>query len=352
MSADDLFGGEYSQARATSRATWPATLQWHGGNSRSARDNFESRGGFFLPEEGIRALGLDPALPPTGAACEALKFETKREQGWGFASIQLAILQTAFGWEDRDTRQRFPRDEYRRRREAQDGGEARLRGRLYVMAVARELADLGATEPVLVTLRGTYSRALDGLIRDRLGALAATATKLRQRRGLAGVVPREAFWLPVTPGAPARVGSGANTSEVALPASPVPDVLPPDDEAFRALVRPWLTPSDCTRPGGRFDAMCAEYRPLWEALASFAGAVATQEGSQDDSALDEREVCLRQAAMVYPELTASARNALITAVFARHGIAPAAATGDDYRRMTDWLRRKATPSAARAVVAE
>ena len=49
MSADDIFGGDYSQARATGRATWPATLQWHGGNSRSARDDFECRGGFFLP---------------------------------------------------------------------------------------------------------------------------------------------------------------------------------------------------------------------------------------------------------------------------------------------------------------
>lgn len=350
MSDDDLFGGEYSQARATSRATWPATLQWHGGNSRSARDDFESRGGFFLPEEGIRALGLDPALPPEGAAYEALKFETKRAHGWGFASIHLAILQTAFGWEDRDTRQRFPRDEYRRRREAQDGGEARLRGRLYVMAVARELADLGATEPVLVTLRGTYSRALDGLIRDRLGALATTATKLRQRRGLAGVVPREAFWLPVTPSAPARVGSGANTSEVALPASPIPDVLPPDDEAFRALVRPWLTPSDCTRPGGRFDAMCAEYHPLWEALASFAGTPTGQELPQADSHADEREACLRQAAAVYPELTDDARTALIAEVFTRHGIDPGVATGDDYRRMTDWLRRKATPPTVREAV--
>src|SRR3954453_14419529 len=162
MSADDIFGGNYSQARATGPAPWPATLQWHGGNSRSARDDFECRGGFFLPEEGVRNLGLDPAGPPKGASEETLKFETKRESGWGFATIHLAVLQTAFGWEDRDTRQRFPRDEYRRRREAPDGGGARPRRRLYVMAVARELAGLGAADPVLVTLRGTYSRALDG----------------------------------------------------------------------------------------------------------------------------------------------------------------------------------------------
>jgi len=349
MSGDDLFGGEYSQARATGRATWPATLQWHGGNSRSARDDFESRGGFFLPEEGIRNLGLDPHEPPVGAAHEALKFETKREQGWGFSTIHLAVLQTAFGWEDRDTRQRFTRDEYRRRRESQDGSEAKLRGRLYVMAVARELADLGATEPVLVTLRGTYSRALDVLIRDRLGAIAAHATKLRQRRGLAGAVPREAFWLPVTPGAPARVGSGANTSEVALPSSDLPETLPTDDDAFRALVVPLLVGGDAARPGGHFDALCAEYRPLWEGLAAFAGSSNAPEVAPEEEENGAREECLRQAAAAYPELDEAGRAARINEVFARHGIDAATATSDDYRRMADWLRRKAGPQVVRAL---
>lgn len=343
-SGDDLFGGDYSQARATSRASWPATLQWHGGNSRSARDDFESRGGFFLPEEGIRNLGLDPAYPPESAALETLKFETKRESGWGFAHIHLAVLQTAFGWEDRDTRQRFPRDEYRRRRETKDGSEAKLRGRLYVMAVVRELDELGATDPVLATLRGTYSRALDILIRDRLGALATNATKLRQRRGLDGAVPREAFWLPVRPDAPARVGSGANTSEVALPTSPLPEALPADDEAFRALVRPLLTPGEFVRPGGRFDALCAEYRPLWETLAAFADAQGSPEPVADDELTIAREECLRQASSAYPDLTESACAGLIAQVFTRNGIDPATATAPDYRRMTEWLRRKAAPA--------
>lgn len=347
MSVDDIFGGDYSQARAVSRATWPATLQWHGGNSRSARDDFESRGGFFLPEEGVRNLGLDPARPPQGASAEMLKFETKRESGWGFSVIHLAVLQTAFGWEDRDTRQRFPRDEYRRRREAQDGTEARLRGRLYVMAVVRELAGLGADDPVLVTLRGTYSRALDGLVRDRLGAIAANATKLRQRRGLEGAVPREAFWLPVVPGAPARVGSGANTSEVALPSSPLPEALPTDDDAFRALVRNLLVPAEYTRVGGRFDALCTEYRPLWESLSSFAGSQVATEVIPDDEQAIARDECLRQAAATHPDLTDDARAALIADVFARNGIDPAAATAEDYRRMTGWLRRKAAPAGVR-----
>jgi hypothetical protein len=345
---DEMFGGDYSQARATSRASWPATLQWHGGNSRSARDDFESRGGFFLPEEGIRNLGLDPADPPAGATLDTLKFETKRESGWGFAQIHFAILQTAFGWEDRDTRQRFARDEYRRRRETQDGSEAKLRGRLYVMAVARELDESGVSDPVLVTLRGTYSRALDTLIRDRLGAIASTATKLRQRRGLEGAVPREAFWLPVAPDAPARVGSGANTSEVALPTSPLPEVLPSDDTAFRSLVRPLLVPPDYVRAGGRFDLLCAEYRPLWESLASFASAPGGQEPIADDEQATAREECLRQASATHPDLTDAARVALITDVFARNGIDPATATAPDYRRMTEWLRRKAAPVGARA----
>ena len=345
--SDDLFGGDYSQARATGRASWPATLQWHGGNSRSARDDFESRGGFFLPEEGIRNLGLDPADPPAGATLETLKFETKRESGWGFARIHFAVLQTAFGWEDRDTRQRFSRDEYRRRRESGDGSEAKLRGRLYVMAVVRELDELGVADPVLATLRGTYSRALDGLIRDRLGVIAATATKLRQRRGLDGAVPREAFWLPVVPAAPARVGSGANTSEVALPASPLPEALPPDDEAFRALVRPLLVPGEYTRPGGRFDTLCAEYRPLWDTLAAFADTSGVPEPVADDEFASARDECLRQARSSHPDLTDAACAALVAQVFARNGIDPETATAADYRRMTGWLRRKAAPAGVR-----
>jgi hypothetical protein len=323
-------------------------LQWHGGNSRSARDDFESRGGFFLPEEGIRNLGLDPADPPAGATVETLKFETKRESGWGFARIHFAVLQTAFGWEDRDTRQRFSRDEYRRRRETQDGSEAKLRGRLYVMAVVRELEELGVADPLLVTLRGTYSRALDSLIRDRLGAIASTATKLRQRRGLSGAVPREAFWLPVVPASPARVGSGANTSEVALPTSPLPETLPTDDAAFRALVRSLLVPAEHTCPGGHFDTLCDEYRPLWEGLAAFAGVPANQEPAGDEEQALAREECLRQASATHPDLTDAARAALIADVFARNGIDPATATAPDYRRMTEWLRRKAAPALVRA----
>lgn len=348
IASDEMFGGDYSQARATGRASWPATLQWHGGNSRSARDDFESRGGFFLPEEGIRNLGLDPADPPAGATLETLKFETKRESGWGFARIHFAVLQTAFGWEDRDTRQRFGRDEYRRRREVQDGSEAKLRGRLYVMAVARELDELRVADPALVTLRGTYSRALDTLIRDRLGAMASNATKLRQRRGLSGAVPREAFWLPVVPASPARVGSGVNTSEVSLPTSPLPEALPSDDDAFRSLVRPLLVPAEYTRPDGHFDSLCAEYRPLWESLAAFAAAPGGQEPLAEDEQAVAREECLRQASASHPDLTDAARAAMIADVFTRNGIDPAAATAPDYRRMTEWLRRKAAPVGARA----
>ncbi len=270
--ADDLFGGDYSQDRIVARATWPATMQWHGGQARGSREDFETLGGFFLPDDGIRGLGLDPEAAPVGVARETLKFGANRESGWGFALAHLAILQTAFGWEDRETRERFPRDEYRRRRQSGAGGEERLRGRLYALTVVRELADHGAAEPVLVTLRGTYSRALETLVRERLGALAATATKLRQRSGRQGAVPREAFWLPVLPAPLAYVGSGSQTSEVALPTTTLPETVPGDDRAFVDLARPLLVPREYTRAGGRFDEIWAQYRPLWEELAAFSGA--------------------------------------------------------------------------------
>ncbi|MEI2701829.1 MAG: hypothetical protein V9E83_05430 [Baekduia sp.] len=208
---------------------------------------------------------------------------------------------------------------------------------------------LGVADPVLVTLRGTYSRALDTLIRDRLGAMAANATKLRQRRGLSGAVPREAFWLPVVPASPARVGSGVNTSEVALPTSPLPEALPSDDDAFRSLVRPLLVPAEYTRPDGHFDALCAEYRPLWESLAAFAGATGVQEpAAEDEQAVRARGVPAAGERLAHPDLTDAARAAMIADVFARNGIDPAAATAPDYRRMTEWLRRKTAPVGTRA----
>jgi len=166
---------------------------------------------------------------------------------------------------------------------------------------------------------------------------------------MTGAVPREAFWLPVTPGAPARVGSGANTSEVALPSSSLPETLPTDDDAFRALVRPLLVPGDSARPGGHFDALCAEYRPLWDGLAAFAGSANAPEAAPDEEDGGAREECLRQAAAAYPELDEAGRAARINEVFARHGIDAATATPDDYRRMADWLRRKAVPQLVRAI---
>ncbi len=351
MSGDDLFGGDYSRERAIARTAWPATLQWHGGNPRGSRDDFDTRGGFFLPEDGIRNLGLDPQVPPDGATCETLRFGDKREAGWGFARAHLAILRLALGWEDRETRQRFPQREYRRRKEFDPASLDRLRGRLYVLTVVRELADIGATEPVLVTLRGTYSRALDGLVRERLGALAAQATKLRQRAGREGEVPHEAFWLPVLAAPLARVGAGANTSEVALPATTLPSQLPTDDAGFLALVRPLLVPPGHTTPGGEFDRIWERYRALWAEVAAFAAEpIAAAEEmpgvpaeSEEPRAAppDARDAALRAAALAYPQLAPDALPGVIERLLSRRDIAPDAATPADYTRLAEALRQKA-----------
>lgn len=276
--------------------------------------------------------------------------------GWGFALAHLAVLRVALGWEDRETRRRFPLGEYRRRKEADPASLDRLRGRLYALAVVRELAEAGAIAPALVTARGTYSRALDGLIRDRLGALATHATKIRGRAGREGEVPPEAFWLPIVPAAPTRVGSGANTSEVALPATTLPAQLPPDDAGFLALARPLLVPPGHTAPGGEFDRLWARYRPLWSEVAAFAAEPGAAEPGEP-AALGEaedaprtpppaRDEALRAARMAYPHHDPGMLPGIIDRLLRRKGLDPAAATGDDYARLADALRHKAAVGVA------
>lgn len=267
-SGDDIFGGDFSQARVEGRETWPAKLQWHGGISRAPGDSFPVRGGFFLPEAGIYGLGLDPEVTPSGATATTMQFAGKSEPGWGFSRIDVAILAEAFFWEDRqDGRQRFPRDEYRLRQQRGLGEERDLRGRIYLLGVVRQLRDLGAVEPVLLTLRGAASRQFATLLRERLAPIVDTATRLRQGRGHSGPVPREAFWLPIVAGAMTRVGGEeGKQSEMALPDTTLPEKrdLPAGGEAFVEFARPLLVPAEARRAGGEFDQLWERYRDLWE----------------------------------------------------------------------------------------
>ncbi len=334
---DDLFGGDFSQARAEQREAWPAKLQWHGGISRAPGDSFAVRGGFFLPEAGIFGLGLDPAGPPEGAAATTMRFADKIEPGWGFARIDLAILAETFFWEHReDGRQRFHRDEYRLRQQQGTGAERELRGRVYVLAVARQLLELGATEPVLLTMRGAASRQFASLLRERLAPIVDTATRMRNQRGHTGPVPREAFWLPLTAGPMTRVGGEeGKQSEMALPATTLPEKkdLPGGGKAFVDFARPLMVPAEARQAGGQFDQIWERYQPLWDRFNVFGSTAPDEPTSGTDTEGHDDGARPMPSAPREDDL-AVARTAAVAAAIAAYA-------GRDPQRLADYVDTQA-----------
>jgi len=334
---DDIFGGEFSQARAEQREAWPAKLQWHGGISRAPGDSFPVSGGFFLPETGIFGLGRDPAQPPLDATLTSLQFAGKTETGWGFQRIDLAILAETFFWEHRqDGRQRFHRNEYRIRQQRGAGEERELRGRIYILAVARQLFELGATEPVLLTVRGAASRQFATLLRERLAPIVDTATRMRNQRGHSGPVPREAFWFPVTPGPMTRVGGEeGKQSEMVLPDTTLPDKqeLPSGGKAFVDFARPLMVPAEAREAGGHFDQVWERYQPLWDKFNVFGDTQADEPIAAPDNA--EQEAATTPLSVVRREDgLAVARTAAVDA-------AVAAYAGRDPQRLAEYVDTQA-----------
>ncbi len=356
---DDIFGGDFSQARTAQRENWPAKLQWHGGISRAPGDSFPVKGGFFLPETGIYTLGLDLDCPPADATATTLQFAGKSEPGWGFSRIDLAILADVFFWEDRqDGRQRYHRDEYRLRQQRGAGEERELRGRLYVLGVIRQLADLGITEPALLTLRGAASRAFAALVREHLTPIVDIATRMRQQRGHSGPVPREAFWMPVVAGPMTRVGGEeGKQSEMALPLTTLPEkrTLPAGGAAFVELARPLLVPATARQSGGDFDQIWERYRALWEKFTT-VGGVSTDEGvavtegdwaaatesptEQVDPVGDARAAALAAAVAAYAGRDPQRLAAYVDMQAEKLAQDDGAPTAADYERVAAFLRER------------
>lgn len=357
---DDIFGGDFSQARVEQRETWPAKLQWHGGIARAPGDSFPVRGGFFLPESGIYGLGLDLDTPPEGATATTMQFAGKSEPGWGFSRIDLAILAEAFFWEDRqDGRQRFPRDEYRLRQQRGAGEERELRGRIYLLGVVGQLRDLGAAEPVLLTLRGAASRQFATLLRERLAPIVDTATRLRQGKGHSGPVPREAFWFPLVAGAMTRVGGEeGKQSEMALPATTLPEKrdLPAGGEAFVEFARPLLVPAEARRAGGEFDHLWERYRALWEKFNVIGGGQpeevapaqeaepfgeAAQTARPDDPLAQARAEAIAAAVAAYAGRDPERLAAYVDTQAEKLALDPHGPTAVEYERVAVHLRERA-----------
>ena len=334
---DDIFGGEFSQARAEQREAWPAKLQWHGGISRAPGDSFPVRGGFFLPEAGIFGLGLDPEQPPHDASLTSLQFAGKTENGWGFQQIDLAILAETFFWEHRqDGRQRFHRNEYRLRQQRGAGEERELRGRIYILGVARQLFELGATEPVLLTVRGAASRQFASLLRERLAPIVDTATRMRNQRGHSGPVPREAFWFPVTPGPMTRVGGEeGKQSEMVLPSTTLPEKqeFPSGGKAFVDFARPLMVPPGAREAGGHFDQVWERYQPLWDKFNVIGDAQADESNPVPEAT--EQETPTPHLSVVRRE------DGIVVARAAAVDAALAAYAGRDPQRLAEYVDTQA-----------
>lgn len=256
----DPFGGDFSQQRVVQSSTgWPV-IQWHGGLASLVgdSDSMKVMGGFFMEDDRITDLGLDPNRPVPGFDKVALRLGGKQIHGWGASQLNIAFLFTNFTWEDRETgRNRFAPEEYDRRKKLMQGTERELRGRTRALVGIRELMDQGVVEPVLLSMRGTYSASLNAILRD-VRRMSDEATRLRRRAGHEGSIPREAFWVPVSAGSMEDVGEGTATSRVSRPTSDIP----------LAITRDFLVQSlvemEHRRTNGTFDMWADQYAEQWE----------------------------------------------------------------------------------------
>src|SRR5690606_11334476 len=134
----------------------------------------------------------DPEYPVPGFEQVTLRLGGKPIAGWGAPRLHLAFIFADFNWEDRETgRLRFAATEYERRKRFAPGTERELRGRTRCLVGVRELLDEGVTEPLLLSVRGSYSASLNAILRD-VKRMADEATRLRRRAGYEGGIPREA----------------------------------------------------------------------------------------------------------------------------------------------------------------
>lgn len=279
----DPFGGQFSQARVVpDAASWPVLQWWRGLPDLVGEPGVKAGGGFFIEAERIEALGLDPRQPLPGFEATTLRLGGKAVAGWGAPELHLALLLTDFCWEDRETgRMRYAPSEYERRRKAAPGSERELRGRTRALVAVREL--IGAAEvPLLLSVRGTYSAALNTAIRQAR-RMAEEATRLRRQAGAPGAVPVEAFWLCLYAGEMETVGHGQQTSRVALPYADVPA------EISRAFLVQSLVEEPLRRPGGLFDQWGELYAGVWEAkiVAGIGGEISDGPETGADDEPDE-----------------------------------------------------------------
>lgn len=246
----DPFGGDFSQERTQDREQLPI-LQWHRGEPALAdpsQHNPYLNGGWYISEKSLDMLGLDVNRPPSPFMRVKVN-KWKGEVGWMASALNLALILTAFNWEEREGGIAVSGEEYKRRKGAGEGGT--LRGRLRALVAVRELLDDQGL-PLLLTVRGTYSQAM-GEAQKALKAMATEATSLRRRAGHDGSIPPESFFLAVGASGMVEVGQGSNKSTVSLPTCELPDPL------TRDFLVDSFVPEPYRKQGGIFDDWAARY---------------------------------------------------------------------------------------------
>jgi hypothetical protein len=248
-------------------------LQWHGGiaNLVGDGDTMKINGGFFMEDDRILDLGLDPDYPAPGFERIGLRLGGNQVPGWGASMLHIAFIFTNFSWEDRESgRLRFPPDEYQRRKTQNPGTERELRGRTRALVAVRELMAQGVLEPLQLSVRGTYSSSTNAILRD-VKRMADEASRLRRRAGYEGAIPREAFWVPLYAGPMEDVGEGSATSRVSRPKADIPGKM------TREFLIQYLVEAEHRRVNGTFDQWAMDYAQLWEQRTAFTEEEVEQE---------------------------------------------------------------------------
>jgi hypothetical protein len=303
---NDPFAGDFSQNRALPAGPDWAIIQWHGGIASLIGDgeSMKVNGGFFIEGTHLEKLGLDINEPFAPFERVSLRLGGKNISGWGANYLDLAFIFADFCWEDRETGKfRFPPDEYTRRKTAAPGTERELRGRTRTLVAVRPFLAEGITQPVILSVRGSYSANLNEIIRN-VGKMALEATRLRKQAGHDGAIAREAFWVQLYAGAMQDVGNGSNTSRVALPYAHIPN------ELTRQFLGASLVEVDHRRAGGTFDQWATDYKEAWEQTVQPTPATEAALTYVDESTgelLDEPPPPAAPVAAVKPNGTAKER---------------------------------------------
>lgn len=228
----DPFSGDFTQRNADDVQDSLPILQWWGGIPAAAdprEDNPRNNGGWFMEAKSLAVLGIhDLRSPIPPFRYTTLKFGNKSNgvEGWIASTLSLCFVQSAFGWEEKETGRAFPPGEYEKRKAT--GTHASLRGRTRALVGVLPLLDAGHVSlPVMVSVRGNFSKSLNFVLKH-LRAMSAEATLLRNQSGSEGRVPPEAFRLDVFASPMREVGSGNQTSMVALPTIEAPALLARD----------------------------------------------------------------------------------------------------------------------------